>query len=186
MVSKGGRIMRSDLNGILPKDSTTHVAIQHLIDDKCIKENPNGSSYYDIISNGTRIQGNGGYKEEFNRKRLADELKSRIDKSILDTNDSVKKTNESIQTLNDTILPENFKSQDKFGTRSLWLTFISVFFIGVTAYLQYRDKTAQRVEELKQEVKETSKTLKELQSSLKEVNSSIQKIKTDTVFVKQE
>jgi len=68
IVSRHGRISRSDLTGILPKDTKTHSALQHLIDDKCIKEEPPGSRYYDIITRGTEIQGNGGYKELFERQ----------------------------------------------------------------------------------------------------------------------
>ena len=69
IVAHNGRISRSDLTGILPKDVKTHSAIQHLLDDKCIKEEPPGSWYYDIITNGTEIQGNGGYKELFERQK---------------------------------------------------------------------------------------------------------------------
>lgn len=69
IVSKSGRIVRSDLTSILPKDVTTHSALQHLIDDKCIKEEPPGSRNYDIITRGTEIQGNGGYKGLFERQK---------------------------------------------------------------------------------------------------------------------
>jgi hypothetical protein len=133
IVSRGGRIMRSDLNEILPKDSKTHVALQHLLEDKCIQEYPKGSSYYDIIPNGTRIQGNGGYKEEFNRKRLADELKQKIDQSILDTNDSVDKTNKSVRDTN------TIQKWALGGT--LFVAIIGAIFQGLTYKLEKTNKT---------------------------------------------
>lgn len=185
IVGRGGRITRSDLNSILPKDSFTHVALQHLIEDKCIKEFPDGSRNYDIITNGTRIQGNGGYKEEFNRLRLSDELKSTINQSILDTNTSVKDTNTAAQKLYNETLPNSLKSQNTATNISIGVGIVSLIFIGLSTYYQATDRTPIEVQKLKEEVKETQKKLQTIQSSLEGINSSIQTTKIDTVFVKQ-
>ena len=69
IVAHNGRVSRSDLKYVLSKEFNIHSAIQHLIDDNCIKEFPVGSSSYDIITRGTEIQGNGGYKELFERQK---------------------------------------------------------------------------------------------------------------------
>lgn len=172
MVNMGGRIMRSDLNGILPKDSTTHVALQHLLDDKCIQENPKGSSYYDIISNGTRIQGNGGYKEEFNRLRLADELRNVINQSILDTNTSVKETNKSVRSTNYWI-----KRTAIIGTV---IAFVTLLFIGLDYY-----KTTQKTEKidispLTNQLKESQRLLDSIRKYQKGIEESLRTLENDS------
>ncbi|MGK2862614.1 MAG: hypothetical protein ACSLE0_11820 [Chitinophagaceae bacterium] len=167
-------------------------ALASLEEKKCIRKDSPTGNWFILLDEGSSIYNSGSFRGYLERQKISYEIKEQLDAatlkmadSVVKTNDSVETTNNSVRNLNDIILPANFTAQEKFSNRSLWLAFFSVVFIGVTAYLQYQDKTAQRVEELKREVKETSKTLKELQSSLKEVNSSIQKIKTDTVFVKQ-
>jgi len=78
MVAHNGRVSRSDLKYVLSKGFNVHSAIQHLVDDNCIKEFPVGSSYYDIITKGTEIHGNGGYKELFERlKKQQEEQKEK-------------------------------------------------------------------------------------------------------------
>lgn len=93
--------------------------------------------------------------------------------------------NKSTHKLNDDLLPKSLASQEKLTKCSLVLAGLSIAFIGITAYIQYKDKTDQRLDELKQEVKETSKKLESIQTSLKEINSSIRIVSTDTLFVKQ-
>ncbi len=100
LVAHNGRASRSELTSVIQSNPTIHSALQHLIDDGCIKEFPEGTRNYDIVNLGTQIQANGGYKEEFNRKRLADEIKNKIDQSIIDTNASVDKTNKSVRDTN--------------------------------------------------------------------------------------
>jgi hypothetical protein len=167
-------------------------AMASLEEKKCIRKDSPMGNWFILLDEGSSIYNSGGFRGHLERQKIAYEIKEQLDAatlkmadSVIKTNNSVEATNKSFQNLNNVTLPANFTAQEKFSSRSLWLAFLSVVFIGVTAYLQYQDKTSQRVEELKQEVKETSKTLKELQLSLKEVNYSIQKIKTDTIFVKQ-
>jgi len=71
-------------------------------------------------------------------------------------------------------------SQINFNTRSLILAGVSVLFIAVTAYLQYQDKTAQRVQELQQTVQNQSEQLRNIRTSVEALNSSIQSLKIDT------
>ncbi len=113
------------------------------------------------------------------------ELEKKSIQSVIDTNASVKATNSATTTLYTQTLPDTFRSQDRTANRSLILAAISVIFIIISAFLQYRDKTDQRIEELKLEVQKTGKTLTELQTSLEEVSFSIQKITTDTLLVKR-
>jgi hypothetical protein len=100
-----------------------------------------------------------------------------------EVNENIKRTNTSIQNMNDKILPASFDSQRRFGNRSLILAGLSVLFIGATAYLQYRDKTAQRVQELQQIMRQQEQKIKEIRTSLQEINSSIGKLKNDSLSV---
>ena len=163
-------------NSLPPEDEPKiHQALKILTEDGgyLTKHDSN----YSLHGSATKFIIEGKYKGFCERE------KERIRK--LNEKEALEKTQiESVITTN-TAVQNSFDWQSKFSKRSLWLAFLSIVFIAITALLQFLDKTPQRIEELKQEVKETSQTLKDIQSSLKEVNSSIQNIKIDTVFVKQ-
>jgi hypothetical protein len=75
-------------------------------------------------------------------------------------------------------------SQITFSRRSLQIAGLTMFFIAITAVLQYRDKTAQRVQELQQIMTTQSQAIKEIRTSLEEINSSIEKSKIDSLSVR--
>ena len=95
-------------------------------------------------------------------------------------NESLIKTNNSIRVLNEVILPENFKSQDKFGKRSLILAFISVLFIAITAYLQWSDQKNSELKEIKLEIEKSGHILDSINTHYKSIDSSLKKISRDT------
>ncbi len=95
-------------------------------------------------------------------------------------NQSLVKTNESIRILNEKILPENFKSQDKFGKRSLILALISVVFIAITAYVQWNDQKNSELKAIKLEIEKTRKTLDSINIHYKSIDSSLRKISQGT------
>jgi len=75
-------------------------------------------------------------------------------------------------------------SQMKFSKWYLRLTALTIIFIATSALLQYRDRTAQRVQELQQVMQEQSKNLKDIRISLQAINSSIGKLKMDSLSVR--
>ena len=117
-----------------------------------------------------------GYKYKF---QYEDHLGWMAEKQLQSTIDA----NESTHKLNNDLLPKSLNSQKGLSKLSLVLAGLSILFIGITACIQYQDKTPQRITELKQELQETKRTLDNIQLSLQEINSSIQKIKTDSVWV---
>jgi len=109
-------------------------------------------------------------KEAFDNEINKGETK-RLTESTIETNQSVRDTN--FATI------QNMRFQKASQLCSLILAGLSVLFIGISAYLQYQDKTAAKVQDLQQQLQKTSDTIKQLELSLKEINSSIQKLKTD-------
>ena len=100
----------------------------------------------------------------------------RIDESIISTNASIEETNRLTQ--------ESIKFQTNVAKWSLRLTGISILLIGLTAYLQYQDKTDKEVEKLRLQLEKSENNQKEILLSLKEINSSIEKNKIDSVSVR--
>jgi hypothetical protein len=104
-----------------------------------------------------------------------------VSESVLNTNESVRQTNESVTRLYDEVLPDNFRSQDKYSKRSLMLAAISAVFIAVTIGQQFLDTTDQELQGIKLQLQKTEKKLEGIQLYLQEINSSIRKIKADSV-----
>jgi hypothetical protein len=127
-----------------------------------------------------------GILEAIRSKELHEkQIQNQITLSVLDTNQSVKSANESTVRLNDNVLPRTFEDQRKFGKTSLGLALISLIFIGLTFWKEYRDKSEQRLLELSQKSDSLRLEMRKIQSSIELVSSSIRSIATDTVLVKK-
>ena len=123
---------------------------------------------------------------EYISKILKQEAQNKLFKdqsdSVISTNESVRETNESIKNLYDNTLPQTFIAQNRFGNWSLILTGLSITFIGITAYLQWKDQTPTEVRALKQQVQQSLQSLdsialyhKKIDSSMKNLNDSLVK-----------
>ena len=111
------------------------------------------------------------------------EWQNKLLDSQVKTNDSVNSTNDSARNLYDKVLPDNFKAQTKSNKWSRWLAGLSIMFIGITAALQWRDKTPTEVKDLKLQVQKSSQTLDSIRLSLKEINFSMKKM-SDSVSIR--
>jgi hypothetical protein len=173
------------------KQASVRSAMVSLEEMKFIKKDSPSGNWFILLDEGSSTYNKGGFSAYLDRERTADELKQKIDSSILETHNSIRETNQSVKDTNtaakklyDETLPENFRSQNITTYISIGVGIVSLLFIGLSTYFQATDKTAIEVQKLKQEVTETQKKLQSIESSIREVNSSIQKTKVDTIFVK--
>lgn len=114
--------------------------------------------------------------KEIKKLKRQDRLFEEQAASIVETNKSIQNTNVSTK--------ENFASQEKFATRSLWLAGISSSFIFASVILSILDKTPQRLQDIEKSMKTQDSTLRNIQLSLEAINSSMRNAGTDTVLVK--
>lgn len=113
---------------------------------------------YVITYDGIQFISDGGYARQ-KQLREADLAERReMHQSVTDTN----------------------RFQRSFGKWTLTLTGLSIFFIAISAVLQYQDKTSKEVQLLRDTLQRSLNKTDSIVLSLKEINQTIQKISSDS------
>jgi len=86
--------------------------------------------------------------------------------------------------LTNEILPENFKSQDKLGPRTVFLTLVSVIFIALSTIYQMKDNTEKKLQGIKEQLQKTEQTMQQIKQSQQGIDSSLKELKKDTFLGK--
>jgi hypothetical protein len=118
VINSKQQIKVSDLALLITDATYLHQALGQLYTDGYVSIwGSSDDNDVTITGPGTRLAKNGGYWEEFNRKKISAELKWRVDQSIIDTNNSVEITNKSVVDTNDFTVKNAKKNNNLF-----WLT----------------------------------------------------------------
>ena len=156
-------------------NSNITLALNKLCEDDYLEKTE--ASYYIFTGKTKQFISDGMYCNWCNRIKKEKEYMSVKELLEIEQIKSTTKTNKSVQ--------ESISYQRKLGNRTLILGGITAFFIAVTIYQQYEDKTDQKLQDIQTELQKSKLALDSVRFSIQETNSSIQQPKTDTVFVKQ-
>jgi hypothetical protein len=92
----GHRMDEGGINNEFRGNTHVRAALHQLVKDGFLEKDPPTSPYLLLLPKGAQLYSHGGYKEDFQKKRLAEEIKRQLDDATLTMSQSVKATNEAM------------------------------------------------------------------------------------------